>query len=513
MKIQRIIKKAAALSLVLGTLTSPVAAQSDVTAEAVVKVKQTALSYAENENFTYAKKYLDEYAAGAKALAESGVWHRAVADMAQVMADAYAYEPTLAVTAEGDKLFTGSDGYNLAGATAVRLNVPYGTANVEDYLGLIPKTDKELCILVCFEMQDERSMISLRRGNDDLRLERNLRQLSRIEGSVYLSFCPAVDTMKNTRTLHYNFIEAYRYVAAAARRIAPNVSLVYTVSDMPVAGEDTVSKFYPGDEYVDVLGVEVLSSYYTDPFITTEELFWNKRGEFYDPVRSVKFIEDSFRKAAGRDVPLMVTGVAFPKSGKYARASWESDMRRFFDLLPKFCPDLTAVFWSSKSSAYGNCNLRENPDVAAAFAECSARSAVRAVPFEDGVTVTTANELSVLLDGVFCGGESEVYLDGKTDTAFTEGEHLLQVFVTEDSFYSKAEYACTVSPEGGVSLTLIAPAIDYNGNGIMDHGDVEILTAVIAKWQVDAGGYPTDVNGDGKTNIHDVVALGNMIAP
>jgi hypothetical protein len=222
---------------------------------------------------------------------------------------------------------------------------------------------------------------------------------------------------------------------------------------------------------------------------------------------------DSFRKATDRTVPLMVTGIAFPREGKYARASWESDMHRFFDLLPQICPELTAVFWSSKSSAYGNCNLRENPDIAEALAECMTKTPARTAPFENGMTVPTVKELSVQLDGVFCGGEYEIFLDGKTDTAFTEGEHLLQVFVTEASFYSKGEYTATVSPDGAVSLAPIPPEIDYNGNGIMDHGDVELLTAVIAKWQADTNGYPTDVNGDGKTNIHDVTALGKMMAP
>ena len=66
---------------------------------------------------------------------------------------------------------------------------------------------------------------------------------------------------------------------------------------------------------------------------------------------------------------------------------------------------------------------------------------------------------------------------------------------------------------GAVVLEYIVPEYDYNGNGYLDFGDCDFLTAFISGWDIDLGDCPTDVNGDGATNLYDVTALGSLMLP
>ena len=61
------------------------------------------------------------------------------------------------------------------------------------------------------------------------------------------------------------YIEKFRLVSSIFKKEAPNVAIVWSINHYP---EDTIPKYYPGDKYVDYVGVSSYKSHspVTDPF-------------------------------------------------------------------------------------------------------------------------------------------------------------------------------------------------------------------------------------------------------
>lgn len=447
-------------------------------------------------------------------MAEAGELHPYLADTASAMAEYYDFEPQLVALTGQRKFYTGSNGYATPKANAVRIDVPFALANVEDFYHFIPNTTEEVCVLVTFDVTREKDMLSISRGNHDKRLAENMRQLSRIEGEVYLAFCPGVDSLRRTRTLHLSYKAAYIKIAEAARRYAPNVKLVYSISDTPIPGENTAGKFYPGDEYVDLFGVEVDSAFVPDPFASDEELCYSLRGEYTDAVHSVLRMVEYFRAATGRDCPVTVTGVSFPYGGRNGTADYRERMSEFYRDLPLYCGSLTSIFYNCNSSSLAMCNLRGNPDAAAAYEACLRKTVPVSVPL--GELYVSAEDVSVTVatGGLFRRSDTAFRVNGEKCTtlpAITEDPLTLDVYSSGDYHTFRATYTVQAMPDGTVSARLVPPKYDYNGNGYYDFGDTDLLAAYISRWNVDLGDIPTDVNGDGKTNIFDVSSLQMMM--
>ena len=506
------------LSLCLTISGSAVASDSptpDAIREQMNVAKSAALSYIKGAKYNFAHASLTEYAVCARTLADEGLLHPYYADTAESLRDAYDYNPTLYAVTDKSSVFMGSDGYFAKDANAVRLNVTLGYAPLTDYLHLIPQTSKELCILIALDVESERSMIKLAAGELDDSIVSDLRTMAKIEGRVYLAFCPAVNNKSDSRSLHMSYIAAFRHIAELARRYAPNVQTVYSIGDKTAAGDDTVSRFYPGDEFVDVFGVE-LTRISQSLHPTEEEQAWSHTGTYYDPVYSVVRLADDFAAATGRNIPLMVTGCSFPWDGYHAREDWAEAMEEFYTALPLLRPELVAIFYKNSSDSYGVCNLRQNKTAAELYEKCITL-AESAMPLESLDSVTLGSTCRIIVHNRrLHASPAEVYQNGSlTDGSITltEGDHHLEVYLTGDYFYSKLEYILTVRRDGSISAEHVTPYYDYNGNGILDYGDSEMLSAYIAKWQVDMGGVSTDVNGDGKTNIRDLAALESQMFP
>lgn len=481
--------------------------------------KSQAYSYESSGNITFAEMALENYASIASELAESGLVSRSEAELAAAHRDILRFDPHIYVkdSSANRKVFAGSDGYYSENASAVKLCVPYDTANTEDFYHLIPNTSKELCVLVTFELSSESSMRKIGFGKDDAKLIENLRQLSLIKGRVHLAFCPNVNSMRRTRTLAKSYISAYRHTAELARRYAPNVQLVYSVGDVLIPGEDTLSLFYPGDEYVDVLGIELCHTY-SKSYMPSSEAAYDRRGEYYDPVYSVKRMTDEFYRLCGReDIPVMVTGCSFPWDGKAQVSDYAEQMERFWRLIPLVCPSLTAVFYSNASSSFGICNLRQNDDARRLYEEC-----LTLPPYNGSLFIPLENSTEFDKDTrleLYCGGkfseEFEVWLNGEPVSADTEllSAGSLTVYMTGQTNPAKLEYTLTLSDGDRLIATQIVPEYDFNKNGYLDFGDVGMILAHIAGWDIGADGENFDINGDGRVNLSDSNALKIMLAP
>lgn len=137
------------------------------------------------------------------------------------------------------------------------------------------------------------------------------------------------------------YVEKWRLVAGAARRRAPNVVLVWTPF---FVGDPTIpiERYYPGDDYVDWVGINFYSDYYFNRSIPAAD------------VPPFKHLEEVYRKFAARK-PIMVAefGIANrdyrfgPDRGEDVTNWAEGWIRAFYAHLPQLFPRVKAVvYWS-----------------------------------------------------------------------------------------------------------------------------------------------------------------------
>jgi len=496
---------------------------TDVLIARMNAARDTAISYEASGDCAYAHGFLMRYASLAAELAESGAVSAKEAELAAAWRDSLAYEPSVIAGDPSKKgIFFGGDGVFAEGSSAVKLDVPYG-ADVAGFFPMIPSSIEETGVLVSLSPTNEKTLRTIAQGKADDYMIDFVRKISRIEGVVYLDFCPAVNTWRMTRTIEQSFIDAFRYVAHLADRYAPNVRTVFSLADLRKVGEDTVALFWPGNEYVDVFGAEVYYTYNRSEAVSPEAAL-DLRGEYFDPVASVaRLADDAVRVSGDAGLPVIVTGCSFPWGGRAATDGWAFEMERFYTLIPGVCPTLEAVFYTNVSSAYAFCNLRQNGEAFEVYRRClslpwyrehgSGKSAMGAVPVCDLGYLPEGKSVPVYLyapvkysDAVLRLSVDGVEIDADR-LSFTSGVHVLVAYAETASVSSMTEYTVNAAKDGTLTIEKTPFAYDYNGNGILDTGDASILLAYVTKWDVSLGDGEPDVNGDGKVNLKDVSVL------
>lgn len=150
------------------------------------------------------------------------------------------------------------------------------------------------------------------------------------------------------------YIEKWRLVTRVMRQHAPNVAMVWTpffVGDPATPME----RYYPGDEYVDWVGINFYSDYY-----------FNRSTPAAD-VPPFRHLEEVYRKFAARK-PIMIAefGIANrdyrlgPAAGEDVTPWAEANIRAFYGHLPQLFPRVKAVlYWSVDQARTPNPTGRE----------------------------------------------------------------------------------------------------------------------------------------------------------
>ena len=164
------------------------------------------------------------------------------------------------------------------------------------------------------------------------------------------------------------FISAYQYIANIARKLAPNVALVFSPNFTGSTNVD-MDSFYPGDEYVDWVGA---SLYYNKYPIEGETNFngWQAFygvDEFGDSVLNVQQVRNL---AIMHSKPLMLTegGSSWYQFGQDATDFAAARVEKAMATLSMIYPEIKAIVYSDTD--FGNpeerYSLLNNPTVAAA---------------------------------------------------------------------------------------------------------------------------------------------------
>lgn len=540
-------KRLAAIVTAAGILCSAVqisgSAEVYSVREEADAAKSTAMRLEAAGDYINAYSYYSEACRLYGELCKSGEYDRGEYEMLCALRDSLdlSPEPVYIADSDMDGIFVGSDDTSDKTASAVKLTVTLGISSVSDVAKTLSATSGDRAVLVVIETNGtERQLRSIAQGNLDSLLAKELRDACKIEGRIMISFCPSINSRTSTATLAQSFIEAYRRVATLCRRYAPSAKTVFTLADIHVAG-GTAANFYPGDGYVDVLGVELCHTYSGNTEGDPSSAF-DCRGSYYDPVKSTLTMLEEMREVAG-DLPAIVESASFPWAGKAAisgdaESSSEdaaaAALKRYYTLLPTEVSGLTAIFYSGKSSAYGVTNLRRSDTVKAAYDEA------RALPFYrryssgtrtgavsgtlESLTFAPASgeiSLALKLGGMYSSLSKTYVIDSSKSSdelseplRLTDGVHAIAFYAanSDASISVRLDYTVTVS-NGTVSCEKNQPKFDYNRNGILDFGDSSLLLAAYSSSKSDIDGIACDINGDGRFTMSDILALMRMMNP
>lgn len=170
---------------------------------------------------------------------------------------------------------------------------------------------------------------------------------------VFLRFACEMNIKDNCKD-SAAYIEAFRHVARIMKTKAPNVAMVWSPNDISAKGR-TYDQYYPGDEYVDWVGI----STYTELYFqgrkdwgaqqdSIDSVFMT--GSYTNPLARIKSIMDTY--GARKPVMICETGVGHHvKSTGENLEDWASaQLRRLYVYAPMVYPQLKGMFYFNANS-------------------------------------------------------------------------------------------------------------------------------------------------------------------
>ncbi|TMV19009.1 hypothetical protein FE781_00385 [Paenibacillus thermoaerophilus] len=170
----------------------------------------------------------------------------------------------------------------------------------------------------------------------------------RFAGEMNGNWTPWADTPKR-------YIEKFRTVARVMKEEAPNVAMVWSPGDVP---RYSMAAYYPGDEYVDWVGV----SLYTEPYSNGDPQHNMKATA---PIERLDELYSLY--ASRKPVMLSETAVSFHT---YANGEDHTDyallnLQRLYEVMPLKYPRLKAITYfnvdQQMTESKNNYRLRDNP--------------------------------------------------------------------------------------------------------------------------------------------------------
>jgi endoglucanase len=126
------------------------------------------------------------------------------------------------------------------------------------------------------------------------------------------------------------YIEAYRRVVDICREEAPNVNYMWS----PL-GYENLAEFYPGDDYVDLVGVSVFGLQ-----------AWEQE-KFGEEMSFVDILTPRYERAVEFGKPVVVAELGYVGDSDYVQ-KWENDVRQVY---PQF-PELVGVVYFNQHEVY-----------------------------------------------------------------------------------------------------------------------------------------------------------------
>lgn len=142
------------------------------------------------------------------------------------------------------------------------------------------------------------------------------------------------------------FITAFRFIANIMRRYAPNVAMVWSVNSVSAQGLSW-QMFYPGDAYVDWVGISLYTTRYFqgNPLTSDTQAAIYRTGQFANPV---SFVRELVAQFGGRKPILISEGAVslYNRANNENLTAWALPrIRQTYAYIPMLFPQVKAMFW------------------------------------------------------------------------------------------------------------------------------------------------------------------------
>ncbi len=152
------------------------------------------------------------------------------------------------------------------------------------------------------------------------------------------------------------YIEKFRLISQIMREEAPNVAMVWSPNCVPTKN---INQYYPGDQYVDWVGVSGYSDYYFIGNPASKESVAKNffQGKNAQPLSKFDYVYQQY--ASRKPIMISETGVAWANRNPYeVVAEWGAEhLKRLYRELPVRYPRIKAI-------CYFNVDLMSNPRIA-----------------------------------------------------------------------------------------------------------------------------------------------------
>ena len=304
-----------------------------------------------------------------------------------------------------------------------------------------------------------------------------------------------------------DFIKAYRYVADKARAACPGAELVWSPMYSTRWGE-SYADFYPGDNYVDWVGMSLYFNYADKGYTARDWLEHNRQHRFADPLLCAKNLA-AF--AAEHKKPLIATEGGAYKNGPMGEAYAAAQNAKEFAVVNMVFPAFKALVYFDKSIAESDgihdylmegsfrsaalSAIEQNPALISA-GETQAATYVPLEQFSEkaerlvlGATGYTYNDadmkVSYTLDGAALSADGGPAHRAVIESSkLTRGAHILRVAFSDSKGYSVSyEYRIHCANDGTISCARnVNPFNDiarhWGRERILDANDARLMNGM-----------------------------------
>lgn len=377
-----------------------------------------------------------------------------------------------------------NDADKIANESIVSLYLQLGKEKVSDYQWLLEQVDfsgKALHVAYNFPNEGQ-TVTEINQGLHDESIRANLRDIAKLDYPVFLRIGAEMNVW-TTPTDPQAFQQAYIRIAEMARGLAPNAALIFSVNYVGSYGDD-MAAYYPGDAYVDWVGVSLYCNRFRDSSTREEgEDFGNMyfgANDWADPIASVAETVEKF----GDRKPIMVTeggaGNYLVSAGMDLSDFAASRITHAYRALTMVYPQIKGIIYfdtnvadsdyqydleqSSKAEAAFNSAVAENKSLT----HDRRKAAMHYVPLENFCEKTDAVSVYAYCNAHYNGTmQVDYYLDGAkvlhaedvvhelslpTET-LSVGAHIFQVVFTAENFSRTEQYTLTKNDFGVVEFT------------------------------------------------------------
>ena len=171
---------------------------------------------------------------------------------------------------------------------------------------------------------------------DDMYLRKFAKDAGKSGVTIFLRFANEINEPSTPwHTTPEKYIEKYRLVSKVFKEEAPNVIMVWGPNDFP---PNTIPDYYPGDEYVDWIGVSTYGRYHPelDPL-----------GQSIDRSRYIEKIDHIYNLYSDKK-PIFISegAVSYANINGKNMTNWAADnLQDMFTYLPMLYPKVKAYFY------------------------------------------------------------------------------------------------------------------------------------------------------------------------